>query len=158
MIEAVPTAAVRALPIALEVPCAVVRRDVMLAWDVEDAIGLQTLQHVAGGVELLRLRELGDIACVQHEGRALWQRVHSRYGLLKRRRHILVCFLAEADVTVADLDEEDALSLCVGEERQSTHGRGRRDSGRHSPQRRGAGPRHTTQKASAIQAVTTGRS
>src|SRR5258708_16187424 len=84
MIEAVPTAAVRALPIALEVPCTVVRRDVMLARDIEDAIGLQTLQHFVGGVELLRLRELRDIARVQHEGRALWQRVHSRYRLLKR--------------------------------------------------------------------------
>jgi len=83
----------------------------VLAGHVEDALGANSLQHFVRRVELLGLRELRDIAGVNDERRVLWECVELRDGFLKRRGHVLVRFLVEADVTVADLCEEDALSL-----------------------------------------------
>jgi hypothetical protein len=90
---------------------------------------------------------------VQHERGLLWERVHLRHRLLQRRRHVLVRFFVEPDVAVADLDEEDALALRVGEKGQPADGEGRWNSADHSPDSCRSGPCHTAQKAATIDAV-----
>ena len=121
VIEAVPAASLRALAVSLEIAGTVVGGDVVLARDVKDATRPQALQDFARGIELFRLRELRDVPRVQDEGWVLRQCVHFRHGLGQRRRHVLVCFLIEADVAIADLNEEDALALRLCEKRQSAH-------------------------------------
>src|SRR6185436_7444789 len=101
----------------------------------------------------LGLGELRDVARMQHKRGALWQRVDLVDRLTKRCRDVLVRFLREADVAVADLCEEDALSLGVGEERQAAHREGLWNAARHAPDGCCSRPRHAAQEASAIDAI-----
>ena len=121
VIEAVPAASLRALAVSLEIAGTVVGGDVVLARDVKDATRLQALQDFARRIEFFRLRELRDVPRVQDEGGTLRQRVHLGHRLGQRRRHVLVCFLIEADVAIAHLNEEDALALGLREKWQSAH-------------------------------------
>src|SRR5207342_1612654 len=93
-------------------------------------------------VEFLRLGELRDITGVQHKRGALGQRIELVDRLTQRCRDVLVRLLREADVAVADLGEEDALSLGVREEWQTAHREGLWNTARHSPDGCGSRPRH----------------
>src|SRR5207248_549858 len=110
-VERIPTVAGRSLSIAAEIRLPVVGRDIVLAGNVEDPPRLERSQNLCGGVELPGLRELRDVAGVQHERRSLWQRVQLCDGVLQRADDIGVRLLVEPDVAVADLREEDALLL-----------------------------------------------
>src|SRR5690242_6034919 len=125
----------------------------MLAGDVEDAIRLHALQYFVGGIEFVRLRELSDVAGVQYQRGTLRQRVQFSYRFLQRRRDILVGFLAEADVTVADLSEEHALTLRFGERVERVQAERGRDSATQRPHSRGSCPGHALEEASAIYTV-----
>jgi hypothetical protein len=58
MVEAVPPASFGILSVALEIQGAVVSRHVVLARNVKDAVGLESLQDLVRGIEFLRLGEL----------------------------------------------------------------------------------------------------
>src|ERR1043166_9188892 len=133
VIEAVPAAARRAFAVALQVASAVVGRHVVLAGHVEDAIALDALEHLARRIEFVGFGELRDVARVQDERGTLRKRVELGHGFLQRRRYVLVRVLAEADVAVADLREEDALPLRVIEERNAAPGGRRRGAPREGP-------------------------
>ena len=153
VVEAVPAAALRALTVALQIRHSVVGRDIVLAGHVENAIRLETLEHFVRCIELARLRELRDVAGVQNERGALRQRVHLVHCFLQSGGDILVRFLAEADVTVAHLHEEDALALRIAQERQPAHGKRAWNATSHSPDGGRSRPRHAAEKAAPIDAV-----
>src|SRR6478752_9469355 len=153
VVEAVPAATVRVFPVALEVRRTVVRRDVVLPGHIEDAIRLYTFQHFVRRVELVGFGELRDVAGVEHEGRLLWERVELRYGLLESGGDVLVRLLAEADVTVADLREEDALALRVGHRRQRPDWKRCGDPAFQTPDDSGAGPCHAAEAPATVDAV-----
>src|SRR4051794_34392353 len=136
VVEAVPAAALRALAIAREVRDTVVRRDIVLTGYVEHAVGLHFLENLVGRVELGRLGELRDVARMQYERRPLRERVELRDRLTQGGPHIRVGFLVEANVAVADLGEEDALLLGLGEKWRAADCERFRDAGIHGPHRR----------------------
>src|SRR5579862_326163 len=69
LIEAVPAIALRSLAETLVEHFAVVAEHVVLAGNVEDVSGLETLQRLRQCVELLGLGELREVARVQNERR-----------------------------------------------------------------------------------------
>ena len=69
VIETVPALG-RLVPVATQILGAVVGEHVMLARDIEDAIGLDAFDHLIGGVELVGLGQLADVAGMQDERRA----------------------------------------------------------------------------------------
>ena len=71
MVETVPALAFRTLPIAFQVRHAVVGSNVVLTRHVENAVGPHSLEHFVGRIELVSLRELGNVAGVEHERRCL---------------------------------------------------------------------------------------
>src|SRR5215212_7337114 len=107
----------------------------MLARHVEDAIGLYALQNFIRGIEFFGLRQLSDVSGVQHETWRLRQRVKAGDSLLKCSSDILVRFLVEADMAVADLSEEDALSLRLGQKFQRGRLKRNGNSAAQAPQR-----------------------
>src|SRR5689334_7126882 len=103
MLEAVPAGPFRVLSVALQIRHAIVGRDIMLAGDVEHAIGMNPLDDLVRRVELLCLRELRDVARMQDERWTLGKGIELRDGQAEGRGDVLVRFLIEADVTVRDL-------------------------------------------------------
>src|SRR5579862_460020 len=85
VVEAVPSTAFGPFAVPLQVRDAVVARDIVLTGYVEDAVGPDALEHFVGRVELLGLGQLGDVTGVEHERRALGQRVQLVHRLAKRR-------------------------------------------------------------------------
>ena len=79
----------------------------MLTRYVERVLGPTALENLIECVELLRLRQLRDIACVNKERRWSGHRVNAIERNLERRSNILVRFLAEPDMTIADLQEAE---------------------------------------------------
>src|SRR4051812_1120281 len=156
MVEAVPAAAIRALAVALQIGRAVVGGDVVLAGNVEDAVRPKPSENLRGRVELLRLRELGDVAGVQNERGALRQRVDLRDRLLQGCGDVLVRLLAEADVAVAHLHEEDALALRRREQIQAAERERLWYAAREPPDRRRARPGHAAKEPAPVDAVVAG--
>ena len=105
LIEAVPAVPLRLLAEALVEHLPVVVEHIVLAGNVEDFLGLETLERLRQRVELFRLRQLRQIAGVQHECRRCGQRVHLGNRRAQRRGNVRVCVLVESDVAVADLHE-----------------------------------------------------
>src|SRR5262245_26029311 len=92
-----------------------------------------------------------EVACMQHERRALRQRIDSVNGLLQRSRYVLVRFLAETNVAVANLYERKTTRR-----RRSlrfTHHATAENASAHAPQDTCSGPCHTFEKAAPIDAV-----
>jgi len=77
----------------------------VLPGNVQDILYSAVLEDLIKRVELLRLRQLGNIACVNQERGRSRHRVDAIESNLERLRHILVCFFAEADVAVTDLEK-----------------------------------------------------
>src|SRR5690348_1097245 len=153
MLEAVPPAALGAPAIAAQIRGPVIRGHIVLAGDIEDTVRAESAEDLRGGVELLGSRELRDVAGVQNERGALRQRIDLRDGLLQGGGDVLVRFLAEADVAVAHLDEEDALPLGRREKVQAAEREGFRDATGQPPDCRRSRPCHTAQKAASVDAV-----
>ena len=124
----------------------------MLAGHEQHAVGAQLAQHLVRRVELVGLRELRDIAGVQHERGALGERVEARDGLAQRAGHVVVRVLVEADVAVADLREQEAARRRVARRRAAEHAR-HRHAAIERPEQTRASPRHAAEKAAAVDAV-----
>ena len=77
----------------------------MLAGHVEDPARAAVLQHLLQAVEFIVLRQVREVAGVNEKFGGHGKRVDPRDRLSECRGDILVRRLAEADVTVADLDE-----------------------------------------------------
>ncbi len=107
VVEAVPPRALGAFAVAVEVALAIVGQNVVLARDVKHPLGLDPPNDLVRRIELARLRELADVACVKDERRPVGQGVDPFDRRLERRGDVGVRFLAEADVAVADLGEEE---------------------------------------------------
>ena len=105
LVEAEPTGAVRAFAEALEILGAIVTQDVVLAGDEEDLFRFAVLEHLLEIVELLRLRELREIAGVEDEIGCLRERVNAGDCFAEGRGDIRVGRFVEADMAVADLHE-----------------------------------------------------
>src|SRR3954467_11651860 len=68
------------------------------------------LDDLLGVVELLLLREMADVAGVDHKGRLGGHGLDLGYCLPQRRKRIRVGRLIETDVTVADLQEREGVA------------------------------------------------
>src|SRR5581483_7486300 len=108
--EAPPAETLRLLAVALAEGLRVVALGVVLAGDVMD-VGLDALQDLARRVELGGLREVRDVARVEHEVGRLREGVDLLDRLLDRDGRVGVRLLVEAEVSVADLDEREVGSL-----------------------------------------------
>ena len=157
LVEAVPTRALRfdALQIAFTVKLPAVIQHIMLTWNEEDVFRSAALQDLIESVELLRLRQLGDVSCVNEKRRRRRHRVDAVECNLKRFGHIFVRVFAEADMTVADLQKAQ---ISGGRQRISGLGDLRQglryeDAATDRPKHAGAGPCHAFEKAAAIDSV-----
>ena len=109
-VEAVPAVALRAAAVALAIELRLLVDDVVLAGDVMHVeLGLR--DDLVGVVELGGLRQMRDVAGVDHERRLRRQRLDAADGLLQRALGVGIGGLVEAHVAVADLQEGEALAL-----------------------------------------------
>ncbi len=155
MIEAVPSTARGALAVAREVRGPVVPEDVVLARNVEGMPRRRPRRadHLLRDVEFAGLGELGDVSRVEQEGRLTRQRVDAGHRFLKRRRDVLVRRLAEADVTIADLNEEEVRrGISLGRHAASERGRAEHASFQR-PEHPGPSPRHAFEKSATVDPV-----
>src|SRR6266540_1275156 len=157
VVETEPAAAFRSFAEALEVLFAVVIEDVVLTRYVEHLLGLAALEDLFKCVELFGLGKVRQVAGVNNKVRRRGQGVDLRDCFLQRAEHVLVRFLAEADVAVADLHEREVSGnrgfglgsdgigrpQNAGSERAACAG----------PEHSGAGPGHTFEETAAINAV-----
>ena len=105
-----------------------------------------------GVVELGRLRQMGDVAGVDHEGRLDRQRLDLVDGFFQRAERIGVGRLVEADMAVADLQEGERRPPPCGM-RLADQAERARHAARDRPEHAGAGPGHAFQHLAAAQAV-----
>src|SRR5512144_2667637 len=68
MVEAVPAVSLFAVAVVSEVTSRAVVEHVVLAGDVVDTLDLDVLEKLGGGVELLGLGQVGNVAGVNDEG------------------------------------------------------------------------------------------
>ena len=107
VIEAEPALAFRTLAKPFEVLFAVVVEHVVFAGDIKHPRRFAGLENLLERVEFFRFREMGEIAGVKDEVRRGGQCVDLGYRFLQCTHHVLVGFLVEANVTVADLHERE---------------------------------------------------
>src|SRR6202035_4683718 len=79
----------------------------MLTGHVEDVLCPAAFQYLIKGVELLWLRELGNISRVDKERRRRWHRVDTIERNFKGLGNILVRVFAKTDMAIADLQEAE---------------------------------------------------
>ena len=79
----------------------------MLAGNVEDAVRLEALERLRESVELFWFRQLREVARVENERWRCGQRIDLGNGLTKRRCHVRIRCLIEADMAIADLNEAE---------------------------------------------------
>jgi hypothetical protein len=151
LVEAVPPAALDVLPIALQVLLAVVVEHVVLAGDEEHVLRRGALENLVHGVELFGLREVGDVARVQHELGGHRERVDLVDGRLQRPHDIGIRRLVESHVAVADLDEAK-LARRHGP-RHAAQGERLQDAALHDAEGSRSGPRHAGQESPPVDPV-----
>ena len=106
---------------------------------------------VIGVVEFLFLRQVGDVAGVDHEGRLLRQGVDLFDRLFQRAERVGIGRLVKPDVAVADLQERQSARvgrLCLAHDAERV-----RHAARDCPQDAGAAPGHAFQHLAAADAV-----
>ena len=138
LVEAVPAAGLLLGGKPLEELLAVVADHVVLAGDVMDVL-LDRLQDLGGGIELGRLREMRDVAGVEHHCRLFRQFGDAVERRLQGGVRIGVGLLVEADMAVADLDEGEPVHWRpegLAKAEAARHAAG------HGPDDAGAGPGH----------------
>ena len=153
LVEAVPAGALRALAVALAILLAVVVQHVVLAGHEEDVLGAGGLQHLVDGVELSRLREMADVAGVQHERRSDRQRIDLVDRGLQGRDHVRIRRLVESHVAVADLHETEFALVFMAAERETAQAVGIEHAALDHAKGARAGPRHALQESSAVNSV-----
>ena len=62
---------------------------------------------LCGIVELLGLRQMGDVAGMEHERRLVGERLDLGDGLLQRAERVRIRGLVEADMAVGNLQERE---------------------------------------------------
>ena len=125
----------------------------MLTGHEEHLVGLDPLDDLIGRIELLGLGQLCDVAGVQHQCRRLGHCIQAVHGELQRGGYILIGGLAEANVAVADLREEDLVLLRLIQRIQRRHGEGFGNASTHDPDDAGAGPSHAFEEAATVYPV-----
>ena len=83
----------------------------MLPGHIKDVFGSAALEYLIERVELLRLRQLGDISSVDKERRRSRHRVNAIESNFERLGNILVRLLVKPDVAIADLQKAKIGSL-----------------------------------------------
>ena len=147
VIEAVIAAIVRSLAEAGEIFRARAVGDVMLAGHGVQFAGAQVRQQLRSRVEFRRLGQMGDVAGVDGECGARLHRVHQRDGLFQGARDIGIGVLVEADMGVADLQEQRHAGRLFGcRLRQADR---RQDAARQGEKRARAAKGQTLQRAAA---------
>jgi hypothetical protein len=120
LVERVPAGALGALAVALHVGLTGSLVDhVMLAGDIV-ALETELADHLGGIVEFLVLRQVGDVASVDQEGRLGLQALHLGDRILEGGERIRVGGQVEADVAVGKLQKGQPTlgSLDVTQERR----------------------------------------
>jgi len=125
---------------------------------VEEVVLARHVMHVEFGlrddaigvVEFDRLRQMADVAGVDHEGRFDRHGVDPDDGFLQRAERVRIGRLVEADMTVADLQERHPGGF--GGECRADQPEGTRHAARNGPQHPGAGPGHAFQDPAAADA------
>src|ERR1700684_3307436 len=107
LVEGIPTGALGILAVPLKIG---------LEWHLVEVVVLaRHVVHVktyaaddlSGVVEFLGLRQMGDVAGMEHECRFVGKRFDLRDGLLQSTKCIGIGFLVEADVAVGNLQESE---------------------------------------------------
>ena len=145
-VEAVPAVAFGALAVAVEVALAVFLQYVVLPGN---GVDLQSgrFQKLRTVIEFLGLGQMRDVAGVNDERRLVGLAGHLLQRFLEGAGHVGVDRLVEAQMAVADLREAEALGLRrFGRSYQAGGG----DAPGNTPDRGGARPAHTGQKAAAV--------
>ena len=104
-----------------------------------------------GIVEFGDLRQMGDVAGVNHEGRLLRHRDDLVDAFFKRAECVGIGRLVEADVAVADLQEGQAGRL--GRRRGTDKSQRMGHAAGNGPKYAGAGPGHAFQHSATADAV-----
>src|ERR1700733_2827342 len=105
LVEGIPTGALGILAVPLKIG---------LEWHLVEVVVLArhvvhvktyTADDLSGVVEFLGLRQMGDVAGMEHECRLVGKRFDFRDRLLQRTECIGIGFLVETDVAVGNLQE-----------------------------------------------------
>ena len=112
---------------------------------------LDRLQDLGGGIELGRLREMRDVAGMDHHRRLFLQLGDAVKRRLQGGVRVGVGLLVEADMAVADLDEGEPVarrrSECLAQSQSA------RNPARDRPDDAGTGPSHAFEETAAVNAV-----
>ena len=157
VIEAEPAAAFGSFAEALEVLFAIVIEHIVFARHVENLFGFASLENLFERVELFGLGKMRQVAGVEDELRRRGQGVDLGDRLLQRAEHVLVRFLVEPDVTVADLHERKVsgngrFGFCCDDIGWPQNAGGK-DAARTGPKHPRAGPGHAFEKAAPVEAI-----
>src|SRR5206468_7088315 len=100
LIETVPARAFAfdALQIPFTVKLSAIVKHIVLPGNIENVLGSAALQYLIKGVELLGLRQLREVSCVDKERGRRRHRVDAIESNFEGRSNIFIRFLAEADV------------------------------------------------------------
>ncbi len=150
VVEAVPALAPGPLAESFEILG--VADHVMLAWNVGDMSNLRPLENLGDGVELPGRGEMCEVAGVDQQFRPSRKRIDLVDGCLQRTDDVLVRFLGEADVAIADLNEREAPG--PGSVGACTEDPGRKDATTDRPYQARASPGHALQESAAIDSIT----
>src|SRR4029077_5324288 len=111
VVEAVPSCALCALSVTLEILLAVVGQHVMLAWHEVGLLRRSSPQYLVEGVEFTGLGELAEIARVNEKVRFVRHCVNLVNCRLQGGSDIWVCWLVKTDMAVANLDKGEVTTL-----------------------------------------------
>src|SRR5690348_16346416 len=154
LIEAVPARTLCSLAEAFSVLLPVIVEDVMLPGHIEHLSRMASFKDLIQCVELLRLGKVSEVAGVQPKGRSFGQRVDLGHRLSQGSRDVLVGFLIESNMTVADLDKTQIGSggsaRRIGSLVESLRSE---NTAGHGPEHAGSSPSHAFEEPAAVDAV-----
>src|SRR5471032_3490163 len=151
LVEAVPLRG-RGFGEALEIRTAVIDEHVVFARYVVH-VEPGAPDDLRGGVELVGLGQVADVAGMYDELVFLRARADLVDGFLQGARRVEVRVLAEADVTVADLHEAERMTVDFGRLRSPAYQLRPWHAAAHCPQHADTGPCHARQCSTPSGAV-----
>src|ERR1700729_4590352 len=100
LVEGIPARSLGVLAVALEIGLERYLVEVVVL--TRHVVHVQTYaaDDLSGVVEFLGLRQMGDVAGMEHECRLVWKRFDLRDRLLQSAERIGIGFLVEADMAV----------------------------------------------------------
>src|ERR1700676_3301270 len=147
IVEAVPTRALRALAVALQIGLAALFIDDVVLAGHPVTLDAGLTEHLVGIVELGRLGEMCNVAGVNDEGRLHRHSLHLGDGLTQRAQRIRIGRFVEADVAVAHLQEGESGALRGSGFTDQSHGM--RNATTDGPKYPGSRPDHAFQHFAA---------